>query len=251
MRVVAYMRASTEEQRLTNGVQLETIKAWCAEGGHTLSASFTDTISTREPFEKRPALGELLAYVHSHKVDRVVYVRRDRLTRDPVQGFVIEKLLRDDGCEVFDISGVGNGDSPADEMIRGIMDVVNKYERAVTSMRTKAIMAALKARGQRIGNVPYGFKSVEGKLSARESELQVVFLFHSMRPYLSLSQIAKEFRARGIVNRKGKPFAVSSLSDMGRRITDGLYDMFDLRDSVQREDLPQSGRGRISQGGVR
>ena len=153
MRVVAYMRASTEEQRLTNGVQLETIEAWCAEGGHTLSASFTDTISTREPFEKRPALGELLAYVHSNKVDRVVYVRRDRLTRDPVQGFVIEKLLRDDGCEVHDLSGVGNGDSPADEMIRGIMDVVNKYERAVTSMRTKAILAAKKARGERIGGV--------------------------------------------------------------------------------------------------
>lgn len=251
MRVVAYMRASTEEQRLTNGVQQETIEEWCAKEGHTLLASFADTISTREPLEKRPALTQLLAYVHSHKVDRVVYVRRDRLTRDPVQGFVIEKLLRDDGCEVFDISGVGNGDSPADEMIRGIMDVVNRYERAVTSMRTKAILAAKKARGERIGGIPYGFKAIEGKLVPHSDELRVVALFHSMRPFLSLSEIAKEMRVRGIVNRRGKPFAVSSLSDLGRSIKDGVYDLSHLRGIIQREELSNARRGRVSQGGVR
>ena len=216
MRVVAYMRASTEEQRLTNGVQLETIEAWCAEGGHTLSASFTDTISTREPFEKRPALGELLAYVHSNKVDRVVYVRRDRLTRDPVQGFVIEKLLRDDGCEVHDLSGVGNGDSPADEMIRGIMDVVNKYERAVTSMRTKAILAAKKARGERIGGVPYGFRSVGGKLEENASEQLIIDMVAELRFDVELpySEIIVLLNARDLWNRKGNPFSKSSLCEM-------------------------------------
>jgi len=216
MRVVAYMRASTEEQRLTNGVQLETIKAWCAEGGHTLSASFTDTISTREPFEKRPALGDLLAYVHSNKVDRVVYVRRDRLTRDPVQGFVIEKLLRDDGCEVHDLSGVGNGDSPADEMIRGIMDVVNKYERAVTSMRTKAILAAKKARGERIGGVPYGFRSVAGQLQWDEDEQHVIGVVASLRDEMELTydEVIVQLDIDGITNRKGKSFSKSSLCEM-------------------------------------
>ena len=216
MRVVAYMRASTEEQRLTNGVQLETIKAWCAEGGHTLSASFTDTISTRKPFEKRPALGELLAYVHQHDVDRVVYVRRDRLTRDPVQGFVIEKLLRNDGCEVHDLSGVGNGDSPADEMIRGIMDVVNKYERAVTSMRTKAILAAKRARGERIGGVPYGFKSVGGKLRVDEDEQHVIEAVASMRDEMGLTydEVIVQLNIDGITNRKGKSFSKSSLCEM-------------------------------------
>ena len=216
MRVVAYMRASTEEQRLTNGVQQETIEEWCAKEGHTLLASFADTISTREPFEKRPALGELLAYVHSHKVDRAVYVRRDRLTRDPVQGFVIEKLLRDDGCEVFDISGVGNGDSPADEMIRGIMDVVNKYERAVTSMRTKAILAAKKARGERIGGIPYGFKSVGGKLQVDEDEQHIIEVVAELRHDMEFTyaEIIAVLDARGLTNRKGNRFSKSSLCEM-------------------------------------
>ena len=216
MRVVAYMRASTEEQRLTNGVQQETIEEWCAKEGHTLLASFADTISTREPLEKRPALTQLLAYVHSHKVDRVVYVRRDRLTRDPVQGFVIEKLLRDDGCEVFDISGVGNGDSPADEMIRGIMDVGNKYERAVTSMRTKAILAAKNARGERIGGIPYGCKSVGAKLQVDEDEQHIIEVVAELRHDMEFTyaEIIAVLDARGLTNRKGNRFSKSSLCEM-------------------------------------
>ena len=216
MRVVAYMRASTEEQRLTNGVQQETIEEWCAKEGHTLLATFADTISTREPFKKRPALGDLLAYVHSNKVDRVVYVRRDRLTRDPVQGFVIEKLLRDDGCEVFDISGVGNGDSPADEMIRGIMDVVNKYERSITSLRTKAILAAKKARGERIGGIPYGFKSVAGKLQVDEDEQYIITLVaeHKFDLNWTFGEIIEELDARRLRNRKNNSFSKSSLCEM-------------------------------------
>tara|TARA_R110000824_G_scaffold398774_1_gene603270 strand:+ start:630 stop:1316 length:687 start_codon:yes stop_codon:yes gene_type:complete len=210
------MRASTEEQRLTNGVQQETIEEWCAKEGQTLLATFADTISTREPFEKRPALGELLAYVHQHDVDRVVYVRRDRLTRDPVQGFVIEKILRDDGCEVFDISGVGNGDSPADEMIRGIMDVVNKYERSITSLRTKAILAAKKARGERIGGVPYGFTSVNGKLQVDEDEQHIIEVVAELRHDMELTyaEIIALLDVRGLTNRRGNKFSKSSLCEM-------------------------------------
>ena len=146
----------------------------------------------------------------------MVYVRRDRLTRDPVQGFVIEKLLRDDGCEVHDLSGVGNGGSPADEMIRGIMDVVNKYERAVTSMRTKAILAAKKARGERIGGVPYGFKSVGGKLHLDEDEQRVIEVVASLRNDMELTydEVIVQLDIDGITNRRGNPFSKSSLCEM-------------------------------------
>jgi DNA invertase Pin-like site-specific DNA recombinase len=43
-----------------------------------------------------------------------------------------------------------------------IMDAAAAYERALIRARTKAALAAKRARGERSGEVPYGFRAVEG-----------------------------------------------------------------------------------------
>ena len=54
-------------------------------------------------------------------------------------------------------SGEGNGDSPADAFMRTVIDGAAQYEHGLIRARTRAVLAAKRARGERVGSVPFGF----------------------------------------------------------------------------------------------
>src|SRR5580692_4976502 len=69
----------------------------------------------------------------------------------------IEHAAAEAGAVVRSSAGEGNGSTPADEFMRGVIDSAARYERALIRARTKAALAAKSAKGERVGAVTYGF----------------------------------------------------------------------------------------------
>lgn len=216
---MAYVRVSTDEQRLGPEAQRATIEAWAAREGVTLVAWHTDQgVSGGSELDDRPALVAALGELRAAKAGVLVVAKRDRLARDVAIASIIERAVGACGAKLTSADGVGNGSSPADAFMRSIIDAAAAYERALIRVRTKAALGALKAKGQRAGEVPYGFTAdATGKLSPDASEQAVIGAIATLRGEgLSLRAIVGELERRGILSRAGRPLQLTQVARIAR-----------------------------------
>jgi len=213
---IAYLRASTAEQNLSPAAQREAIEAWAlARGVEILEWHADHGVSGAAPLDKRPALLEALAGVSEHKACALVVAKRDRLARDTMTAAMVERLAGKAGAVVVSAAGEGEGDTPEALLMRRMIDAFAEYERAVIASRTRAALATKRARGERVGEVPYGYRlAADGvHLVEHESEQHVIEGVRELRAAgLSLRAIAAELAKRGLLNRRGRPFAHQSVA---------------------------------------
>lgn len=216
---VAYLRVSTEDQRLGTEAQMATIQQWAAANGVTVAATFTDQgVSGAAGIEQRPGLVAALSALRTLGAGALVVGKRDRIARDVVIAAMVERAADAAGARVVSADGMGNGDAPADAFMRTVLDGAAAYERALIRSRTKAALAAKKARGERVGTVPYGYRAdADGRLVEDAAEQGVLAIVRELRSAgLSVRAVAAELAARGIVSRKGRPFFPAAVHLMGR-----------------------------------
>lgn len=216
---VAYLRASTEDQHLGPAAQRAALTAWAAREGVTIAAWHTDAgVSGGAAIADRPALLAALADLRTHGAGVLVVAKRDRLARDVMAAAMIERLTLDSGARVVSAAGEGTeGDDPSAVLMRRMVDAFAEYERGVIAARTRAALAVKRARGEATSHAPYGYRTAEdGRLVKAEGEQAVIARVRRARAEgLTLRAIADALRAEGLVNRAGRPFAASSLCEMG------------------------------------
>jgi DNA invertase Pin-like site-specific DNA recombinase len=163
---VAYLRVSTEEQRLGPEAQRAAIESWAKREGVAVVAWHVDAgVSGGSDLADRPALIAALGELRAVRAGVLVIAKRDRLARDVVVAATIERAAKACGAKVLSADGTANGDSPADIFMRTMIDGAAAYERALIRARTKTALAAKRARGERAGEVPFGFcADVDGRL---------------------------------------------------------------------------------------
>src|SRR5208283_5076480 len=155
---VAYIRVSKDDQKLGPEAQRASIEAWATREGVTVAAWHVDQgVCSVTAIDARPGLVGALASLRALGAGVLVAAKRDRLSRDVVLTAMVERAASAAGARVVSAAGEGNGDTPADAMMRGIVDVFAQYERGMIRSRTKAALAAKKAKGECVGQVPYGF----------------------------------------------------------------------------------------------
>src|SRR5918994_831 len=141
-RYVSYLRVSTDRQG-RSGLGLEAqrkaVEDFLNGGRWQLLSEFVEVESGKR--EDRPKLAEALALCRLHGATLVI-AKLDRLSRDA------HFLL---GLQKAGVRFVAADMPEANEMVVGIMAVVAQAERRMISERTKAALAAAKARGQRLG----------------------------------------------------------------------------------------------------
>ena len=99
----------------------------------------------------------------------LAYTVRDRML---LRWMNTEQAYSDRGAKVVAADGVGNGDQPENLLMRRMVDAFAGFERRVIGARTKAALAVKKARGERVGGIPYGesvglqYRSKLGKTGA-------------------------------------------------------------------------------------
>lgn len=211
---VAYVRVSTDDQRLGPEAQRATIEAWAAREGVTVVSWNVDQgVSGGSEIEDRPGLIAALGELRAAGAGMLVVAKRDRLARDVGVASLIEKAAGSCGAKVVTSDGVGNGDSPADGFMRSILDAAAAYERALIRARTKAALQAKKARGEAAGEVPYGFRVEDGKLAMDAAEQAVVAEIVGLRAAgLSLRSIVRALEVRGFVSRAGRPLGLTQVA---------------------------------------
>jgi DNA invertase Pin-like site-specific DNA recombinase len=215
---VAYVRVSTEEQRLGPEAQRSSIEAWAAREGVQVAAWHVDQgVSGGSDLGDRPALLTAIAALREHGAGLLVVAKRDRLARDVVIAATVERAAAQGGARVVSAAGEGNGDAPADAFMRTVIDGAAAYERGLIRARTKAALAAKSAKGERVGAVPYGFAlAADGvRLEADPAEQGVLAVVRELRAAgLSQRAIVGELAARGLVSRSGLAFGQTQVARM-------------------------------------
>jgi DNA invertase Pin-like site-specific DNA recombinase len=220
-KVVGYIRVSTDDQQLGPEAQRDALEHWCATQGALLVAVQEDRgVSGGVELERRPGLLAAFDAVVEHGAGLLLVAKRDRLARDVVVAAMIERVTRRRGAQVVAADGVGNGDGPAEEFMRTVIDGAAQYERALIRARTRAALAVKRSRGEKTGgSVPFGYKlSPDGvHLLPAEAEQRVIELVFQLRADgLSLRAIVDRLNTDGIPAR-GRKWHKTSLARLLER----------------------------------
>lgn len=205
---VAYYRVSTPKQG-RSGLGLDAQRTAVAksvgDGPATIIAEFTEVESGRR--NNRPALEEALTAARLHRAILVV-AKVDRLTRSV--GF-LERLL-EAGVDVrfADLPAI---EGPTGRFMLQQMAAVAELEAGLISTRTKAALAAAKARGQRLGGDRGARLTPKARSLGRETQSKLADrratdlapLITKLRAegFTSHTEIARALTARGIPTARG------------------------------------------------
>lgn len=208
LRVVGYVRVSTDEQRNGPRAQRDALRAWCEANGAELVAVEADHgVSGAAELDKRPGLLAALDAVTAHNAGVLLVAKRDRLARDVIVAATVERLAERAGARVTSCDGAGAGEGPEALFMRRIVDAMAEYERQIIAARTRAALAAKRARGERTGAVPVGSRVADDgrHLEADPAEAEAVELIGRLRAAgVSIRRIAAELNARGLEARGAK-----------------------------------------------
>ncbi len=223
--VVGYVRASTDDQEETLLAQREDIERWTASEGLQLLGVFVDKgVSGAAPVADRAGLSAALNAIEEAGGALLVATKRDRLARDAVLMAMLEAIVGKLGGRVTTVVGAADGDGPEDFLLRRIQDVFSEYERLVIGFRTKRALAQKKARGERIGNIPFGSTLAEdGKLvpdPAEEAVVRLVMELDAKR--MSYREICAFLAGSGAKPRGSRwwPQTISTIIKRERKTTD-------------------------------
>ena len=129
--------------------------------------------------------------------------KRDRLARDVVIAATLERLVASAGGSVVTADGIDASNTPEGALLRTLVDAIAQYERALIRTRTRAALAAKRARSERTGGIPFGFRSEGGALVVDVGEQLAIARIRELRAEgLTVRTIAAELdraevRARG------------------------------------------------------
>lgn len=225
VKAIGYLRVSTEEQA-GSGLGLEAqrsaISAAASRLGFELSSFFADEgVSGALPPRERPELALALEQLGAGEV--LVVAKRDRLARDRVEIGLLERELAARGVRVFSAAGEGTDGTGSGALLqRGLADLLAEHEREVIRERTRAALAAKRARGERTGAIPFGWAERGGKLvEVLEEQLALVMMRRLRDEGKGVRAIAAALVAKGIPPKRARTWHPSSvkaiLATDGRR----------------------------------
>jgi DNA invertase Pin-like site-specific DNA recombinase len=205
-------RDRTDQQR-ESGLGLEAQRAAIAQTAARLRLPLAEVfidagLSGSLGIEHRPALADALNTIR--RGDTLIVAKRDRLARDAFLSVLIEREAAKTGARIVSAAGEGtDSDDPAALFTRRILDAVAELERALTAARTRAALKAKRARGERAGTEPYGFRvNGDGQtLHPYAPEQQILTVMQDCRAAgYPLRAITEELNRAGHRTRTGSPW---------------------------------------------
>jgi DNA invertase Pin-like site-specific DNA recombinase len=209
--IIAYVRVSTQKQ-CTTGLGLEAqrqaIRRFAEAEGRRVVETFTEieTGKGADALDRRPQLAAAIKAARKVKCP-VVVSKLDRLSRDVhfISGLMRERVP-------FIVTELG---ADTDPFMLHIYAALAEKERRLISERTKASLAAAKARGVKLGGA--NMQSELAANEARERAKQLRPLFGELAD-LSARKIADELNRRGIDTPNGKKWHAATVIRVRERL---------------------------------
>jgi DNA invertase Pin-like site-specific DNA recombinase len=212
-RYVTYYRVSTDRQGRSGlglDAQREAVNQFLATRPATVVAEFVEVESGGK--DDRPKLKEALAASQRGKATLLI-AKLDRLARNV--SFIAGLM---DGNTEF----IACDMPEASRLLLHVMAAFAEHERQVIGDRTKAALAAAKARGVRLG-INGAFLAEQHKAQASEyaQEIQGTFMAAMARGARTTREIADHLNGTGLPSRQGGLWHPGSVSRVLRRLAIG------------------------------
>jgi DNA invertase Pin-like site-specific DNA recombinase len=204
MQIVTYLRVSTAKQGMTGlgmEAQRAAVEGFALSGGHRIVAEFVEVESGKKA--DRPQLEAALAACRLHRATLVI-AKLDRLARNVA--FIAN--LMDGGVEFVAC------DMPyANRLTLHLMAAMAEHEREMISQRTKAALAAAKARGVKLGN-PNGAAHLRDRCKVGAANSGKARHREALQRARAVAPLLDQLAAEGVVsmrvvaqelNRRGVP----------------------------------------------
>jgi DNA invertase Pin-like site-specific DNA recombinase len=219
---IAYHRVSTQQQG-RSGLGLEAqrnaIVSFAAAEGFELVRTFTEVETGKgsDALDRRPQLAAALEAARKSKCP-VIVSKLDRLSRDVhfISGLMAHRVP-------FIVSELG---ADTDPFVLHLFAALAEKERALISQRTKAGLAAAKARGTKLGNPDMdrlhglGVKAVKAEADRHAATVRPIIEKIQARGAASLRAIAAELtRMRVSTARGGAEWSAQQVSNILKRTT--------------------------------
>lgn len=224
MRVVGYVRVSTEEQAregISLEAQREKIEAWThAMDGELLTVEEDAGISGKM-IRNREGLQRALELACTEKAVLVVY-SLSRLSRSTRDTLAVAERLGKAGADLVSLSERIDTTTAAGKMVFRMLAVLNEFERDQISERTSAVLQYKKARLEAYSPTPYGYRRCGTKLIEDEAEHGIVLRIQRLRGEgCSLREIANHLNEELIPSKNGCRWYASTVSYI---LGNGLHD---------------------------
>jgi DNA invertase Pin-like site-specific DNA recombinase len=208
MKVIGYARVSTDKQAdrgVSLDAQVEKIRAMAVVQGAELAEVIVDAGESAKDLD-RPGLRRLLALVDAREVSGVIVAKLDRLTRSVKDLAELLESFNRRGVALVSVAESLDTGSAAGRLVLNVMTAVSQWEREAIGERTRDAMAYKKANGQRVGNIPLGYRLAEDgvHLEVEPDERRILDTIRALRNSgLSLQAIADRLNADGVRTRRG------------------------------------------------
>ena len=173
MKTIIYARVSTNGQDYER--QIADLREYASKMGYDVVKEFSEKVSGAKKVAEREQLSELMDYVQTHKVDKVLIYECSRLSRRIVDFLTfVEQLselkvslyIHQNGLETLQPDGTVN---PIAQMVLGIMAQFNTMERSLIRSRMASGYNHYRNEGGKVGRKE-GFRKSDDKMKAQYAE---------------------------------------------------------------------------------
>lgn len=173
MKTVIYARVSTNSQDYER--QIADLREYASKMGYEVVKEFSEKVSGAKKVVEREQLSELMGYVQTHKIDKVLIYECSRLSRRIVDFLsIVEHLnelkvslyIHQNGLETLQPDGTVN---PIAQLVLGIMAQFNSMERSLIRSRMESGYNHYRSEGGKVGRKE-GYRKNEAKIKAQYAE---------------------------------------------------------------------------------
>lgn len=194
IKAVIYARVSTSAQDYER--QLCELREYSRKMEYEVVCEFSEKISGAKKVVEREALAELLQFVETHHIDKVLIYECSRLSRKAVDFLqVIEYLtehrisvyIHQNGLETLQPDGIVN---PIAQLVLGILAQFNSMERTLIRSRMESGYKHYISNGGKVGRKVGYRKSEEAMRRQYSKEIQLLKKGISLRNVSAITGVA-------------------------------------------------------------
>jgi site-specific DNA recombinase len=160
MKTIGYIRVSTDEQA-REGISLDNqrakIRAYCQLHSLDLVGISEDEGKSAKDLN-RDGMKAIIGLIQKRGIEAVVVYKLDRLSRKVIDTLTLIELMEKQGIAFHSITEKIDTRSAMGRFFLNIMASLAQMERDLISERTRDALRHKIERGQRAGQIPYGYR---------------------------------------------------------------------------------------------